>query len=261
MRSRIKGINQQFGSWAEFYADLYDDDSPVGYLLSTRLKRVIEMLGDVRGSRVLDAGCGPGMTSDYVLKNGSEFFGIDLSESMLKICRERSICPESMHLAIADIATLPFPDSSFDTILCLGALEYVETIKRALRELSRLLKKDGIVIISMQNPRSPYRLWDRYVYQSYIFDALRKIIKRTKMEKSIEKNYSCQEFQAMLQSKDLAIKDVVYYDFNLWLRPLDRYFPKATVSTERKLENLNKNIFRSFGTGYLIKAKKIDQRQ
>lgn len=50
---------------------------------------VLALAGDVRGRRVLDAGCGPGLYAQELVARGAEVVGVDRSEAMLSLARER----------------------------------------------------------------------------------------------------------------------------------------------------------------------------
>ena len=63
-------------------------------------------------------------------------------------------CP-NLTFTVGRIEALPFPDKHFDVVLCLGAFEYLLKGSDALREISRVLDKDGVLILSMHNTRSP----------------------------------------------------------------------------------------------------------
>jgi len=248
-----------FGSIAWFYRDLYLEDSPTGHLFTTRLQRVFELVGEICEKSVLDVGCGPCMTSPYFLSHGCNFYGIDLSREMLKVCRDKSGTPVRVNVGVGNMKELPFPDSSFDIILCLGALEYVDSPDIALREFSRVLRQDGTMILSMQNKSSPYRLWDIHIYHSNFANYLRKILKGTFAERPVEKIFSFQEFRQLCERNFLAVKDVTYYDFNLWLKPLDQHFPHAEIITATKLETLYRSKFGVLGTGFIVKVEKATQ--
>src|SRR3972149_5284130 len=113
-------------TFAEGFHNLYNGFSPISYLLNTRLKRVYELLGPVDGLNILDVGCGPGVVAIYITENGGRYFGIDLSKEMLKECQRTLGNHKTFFLAQAIMEDLPFPDATFDRVICLGALEYVE---------------------------------------------------------------------------------------------------------------------------------------
>jgi SAM-dependent methyltransferase len=109
------------------------------------------LLGDVAGKRVLDAACGPGLYAEELLRRGAHVTGFDQSPRMIELCRER--CPAGdfrVHDLGDPIAWLP--DGSADLVLCALAIEYVDDRVAALRELRRVLRPDGALVLSRQHP-------------------------------------------------------------------------------------------------------------
>lgn len=104
-------------------------------------------------SVILDAGCGAGILAREVAKRGYKVFGMDYSYGMVE--RARNVCNSNKKLDVeflqGDIESMPFEDSSFDMILCLGVITYLESEEKALRELSRVLKPRGILVLSSLN--------------------------------------------------------------------------------------------------------------
>ncbi len=163
-----------------------EDLSQINHLLHTRLIRTYELLGTFDGLKFLDIGCGTGLAANYILENRGSYFGIDLSKQMLQEFHGTSKEEGATRLSVAIMENLPFSNASFDKVLCLGILEYVEDLELAIGELSRVMRNDSSVILSMQNKFSIYRLWDRYFYSGFLFNALRKLWGRSVVEEPLE---------------------------------------------------------------------------
>ena len=254
--ARDQEILDNFKSIAKSYSGNYQDDSPTSHLFSTRLKRVFELTGNIYEKRILDVGCGPGMTAAGTLIKGGKFFGVDLSIEMLLECVNIFDRMGTLNLSLGNIKRLPFPAGSFDVIFCLGVLEYVPESDIAIQELYRILNKDGILIVSMQNKYSPYRWWDRHVYRSDTANRMRKKFRGSRSELMLERTNSLQKFQNILFNNRFVVKEYLYYNFNIWLRPLDRLFPMLSVYTSQRLEFLGRSKLGVLGTEFIIKAGK-----
>ncbi len=254
-RNRIK---YHFDLIAKLYPKRNEDLSQVSPMFHSRLGMTYEMLGAVDGLKFLDVGCGPGLAAGYILQNGGKYFGIDLSKEMLKeSCRTSDECA-SMQLAVGIMEHLPFPNASFDGGICLGVLEYVEDLELAIAELSRVMRDDSIVVLSMQNQYSIYRWWEHHVYFGFLFNALRKLRWRPIAEEPLEKLATIKDLRDILSHHHFVVTDTVYYNFNLWLMPLDRWFSNLSVITSKKLEFLSRSIMGFFlGADFLVKAHKV----
>jgi ubiquinone/menaquinone biosynthesis C-methylase UbiE len=104
---------------------------------------------------VLDAGCGLGRHLRQLARvPGLKIFGIDKSTGAL---RETSKSMETMPdaqskdylVSIADINKLPFADASFDCVICSEVLEHIPDHKKALKEMDRILKPQGTLVVSV----------------------------------------------------------------------------------------------------------------
>ncbi|HVT64216.1 MAG TPA: methyltransferase domain-containing protein [Mycobacteriales bacterium] len=101
------------------------------------------------GDRVLDVGCGPGFfVSDLLPIVGSSgaVVGMDSSQPMLAMARSRCTEPNA-DFREGEATALPFGDAEFDAALSVQVMEYVADIPLALRELYRVVKPGGRVVI------------------------------------------------------------------------------------------------------------------
>jgi len=103
--------------------------------------------------RIIDVGCGTGHHLAFMERDkiGSELVGIDISEGMLKQAKKRCGC----ELVEAPAEDLPFPDNSFDTLICFhGTFNFLDH-KKAIREMERVLKRNGVLLLSINS------IWDK----------------------------------------------------------------------------------------------------
>lgn len=105
--------------------------------------RLVDAVGVKRGQRVLDVACGTGVVARTVadrLGGSGSVVGVDINEGMLAVARR--VRPE-LEWRHGDAADLPFPDGSFDVVLCQAALMFFPDPVRALREMARVLEPGG----------------------------------------------------------------------------------------------------------------------
>src|SRR3989441_5926441 len=103
-------------------------------------------------SRILDAGCGSGVMAAKLIQRGYAVWGIDLAEPMIRHARQ--LCG-SARFGVGDIERIPFPDNTFDVVVSLGVIEYLESDEQALHEIWRVLRPGGEAVIAISNGRSP----------------------------------------------------------------------------------------------------------
>jgi malonyl-CoA O-methyltransferase len=117
---------------------------------------VVELLPDLQGLTVLDAGCGTGRYVRICADRGATVIGVDLSEAMLS--RARAISPR---LTRASLIAMPFDNMSVDAIVCGLALGDVAEIDLAMSECARLLRPGGTLVYSVVHPDGASRGWQR----------------------------------------------------------------------------------------------------
>jgi SAM-dependent methyltransferase len=109
---------------------------------------ILELIGPSAGKRILDAACGDGVLAAALARGGAIVTGIDSDTRMLAAGRARV---EQARLAAAliegDIRALPFPDAAFDVVVAVTVLCFVPDAGRAVREMARVLKPGGRLVI------------------------------------------------------------------------------------------------------------------
>jgi ubiquinone/menaquinone biosynthesis C-methylase UbiE len=112
-----------------------------------RLDALLErtMPGPESGPKLLDVGCGTGFHLARLRSRGFEVAGIDGSEDML--ARARTANPGA-DLRQGDVSALPFPDASFDVVLCVEVLRYLAQPEACLKEMARVLRPGGVCLVT-----------------------------------------------------------------------------------------------------------------
>lgn len=101
--------------------------------------------------RVLDAGCGRGRNSEYLMRCGAEVFGVDSDPT--QIDQVRSVAAKaapslpSTNFGVARLSDLPFPDDHFDAVICSAVLHFSKDsaeFEGGVSEMWRVLRRDGV---------------------------------------------------------------------------------------------------------------------
>ncbi|MDH4141413.1 MAG: class I SAM-dependent methyltransferase [Chloroflexota bacterium] len=106
---------------------------------------VREFLGDLRGRRVVEYGCGLGSLTVLLARSGAKVSAFDLSESSVEVARERARTMglgDRVEFTVAPGEDLPYADASFDIAFGKAVLHHLEPVAGA-RELSRILRPGG----------------------------------------------------------------------------------------------------------------------
>lgn len=106
--------------------------------------RVQTMMAKVRGKKVLEVGAGDGYCVKALQKQGYDVIATEVSQIRLKRMQDAGI-----PAIYADVNELPFPDKTFDAVMCGEVLEHIDSPGKGLAELERVTKDDGIIILSL----------------------------------------------------------------------------------------------------------------
>ncbi|MEK7849981.1 MAG: class I SAM-dependent methyltransferase [Candidatus Omnitrophota bacterium] len=104
----------------------------------------------VKGAVVLDIGCGARKGPLLLSQNAKEVVGSDISKEAVSYCNRKWRAPNIKYL-VSDALDLPFGDSVFDVVLAFEVLEHIGQQAQLLKEVRRILKKDGLFILSTPN--------------------------------------------------------------------------------------------------------------
>lgn len=137
--------------------------------LDKRTSHIISLLGETRGQRVLDLGCGSGRLLAAVAQGAAWVTGVDYSPKMLEAARRRLGEEEikNCDLILADAAAVPLESGSYDIVICAGLLDYLPDMGMALQEIRRLLKKSGRAVITIPSKNTPFFLF-RHAFGGYL---------------------------------------------------------------------------------------------
>jgi ubiquinone/menaquinone biosynthesis C-methylase UbiE len=132
--------------WARFGRVQLDSASGTTRSRDTFVTKTGWSTEDLKGERVLDAGCGMGRFTEVCCDAGADVHAIDLSEAV-QVAAENHRGRSNAHFYQADIFRLPFDDESFDRVFSIGVLHHTPNTKTAFLELARLVRPGGRIAI------------------------------------------------------------------------------------------------------------------
>ena len=154
LQQSIKKWNEEkdLSRWESYY----NEDSYHGHRLRSREAKLLEFHDSLplkRKAKVLELGYGAGMTSAKIVSRGFDLTGIDISNKLRDIAINncKKVKGGSYKFLIGNAEKLDFPDNSFDCVVGLGFIHYLENPLQCLKEVKRVLKPKGHFIITQRN--------------------------------------------------------------------------------------------------------------
>ena len=149
----------------------------------------IALLGDVAGLRVLEAGCGPGVLTEWLADHGATVTAMDVSPEMVRLARDR--VGDRALVRNADLAEpLDIADASIDLVVASLVLHYLADWAGPLAEFHRVLAPRGAVVFSTHHPAMDWQL------------------------------HSPEDYFAVKQVTEAWTRDGQSFDVTFWRRPL-----------------------------------------
>ena len=134
----------------------------LGSAMLIEVPYILELMGDVQGKRVLDAGCGGGFYSLWLSEKGAKVIGIDGSEEMIKIAKGKaSKRMLNAEFIVGDISELRIEDGLFDLVLSTLVLMDMKELDKTISELIRVTRREGDIVISILHPILTAGDWER----------------------------------------------------------------------------------------------------
>lgn len=166
---RYLKINDFFNSEYLWWQNVYDHRLPRGFFSFEMIRRkeillkiVNELVGTKTSVAILECGCGPGGILGEINTSGHLLIGVDINFNSL--VKAKTVCDSMDALLQADIERLPFQNNSFDIAYCVGVLSYLTDDKDAIKEIARVMKPGGKIIISVPNFYTLNKIFDPYYY-------------------------------------------------------------------------------------------------
>jgi SAM-dependent methyltransferase len=146
---------RQYGAMAAAYAADNDGNACNAYY---ERPATITLLGDVEGRQVLEAGCGAGQLTAWLIRRGAVVTALDVSPAMAQLARRAA--GGQANVLVADLAQpLHFAESgSFDLVVASLVMHYLHDWDAVLAEFRRVLKPEGAVVFSTHHPAMDWQL-------------------------------------------------------------------------------------------------------
>ncbi|MBU1135304.1 MAG: class I SAM-dependent methyltransferase [Nanoarchaeota archaeon] len=137
------------------YSKIFSDESDrYNTFNSVKIKKALSFFENHENSKILDIGCGDGTFSKIIGDSTkAKIFGLDISQSCVDSANEKGIIAKKMDI---DGAKLPFMDETFGAVFCGDTIEHIFDTDKLIKEVHRILKPNGYIVISVPNVTAWY---------------------------------------------------------------------------------------------------------
>lgn len=142
MSSKDQTAVKEYANLAPVY------DQRWSFYVEATIKATIERLEKNPEGKILDLACGTGTLLNYLLEfiPPENLFGIDISEEMLAVAREK--LPPAVNLSLWESHNFPFPNNHFEQVISTNSFHYFRQPQMVLQEVHRVLKPGGQLVIT-----------------------------------------------------------------------------------------------------------------
>ena len=270
-------VNVYFKKEAGFWKDIYTRGDVYSGIHQQRHERVlawVEQLGLEAGSQLLEIGCGAGFLSLALAERKFNVHAIDSVDAMVEQTRQHAKeagMAEQISVDVGDISSLAFEDKSFDLVLAIGVIPWIERPDTAIQEMARVLKPEGCVILTADN-RARLNIWLDPVRNPLLL-PLKRLVKLLLHSSGIRRFsvgdvgshfHSLRFIDKNIASSGLAkVKSVTlgFGPFTLFNRSI--LSDSSGLRLHNRLQRLAERgipVFRSTGAQYIVLARKNTAR-
>jgi len=150
MKIEEKETIKKYSLSAKAYHNMRTKDNPKGWFFNEYLEMpcTLYLLGNIKGKKILDLGCGTGIYAKILSKKGAIIKGFDITKEMLEIAKIEN---PKLDLRLGSAYKIPFKEK-FDIILASLVVHYLKDWDTIFKEVKKVLKPEGIFIFSTGNP-------------------------------------------------------------------------------------------------------------
>lgn len=240
---------RHFDEGARDYAAGYEEHTSSGHSFRARRSKAHALLGKGPLGDLLDVGGASGVYFDALKSQVTSYHILDVSPLMIEQARNIKSGDVPLFCHLASAYKLPFPNEHFDTVLAMGVLEYLDEPWKALEEMTRVVKRGGVILVSYPNIQSPMRRLSQVAYLCF----------RKASPFGASRVFSIGEVRkasASLKLKELCVQG---YNAQLIPFPLTWRLRRLSYYVSEVLEPFLGKVGNLWGTSFIVKSEKLDR--
>ena len=235
----------------------------INKVMLVRLKTIVDFVKENfndKNIKILDLGCGSGEITQALAKLGYKGDALDNSKGMLDICREK-LSTYDWDIYLGEAQNTNLKNNHYDLIIASGLIEYYQEDKILLDEITRLLKKNGHLILNVTNKYGYSTCLNTYTYylkQNTIFKFIKSKLFKLKygIVNFSTRKHNIKNFKETLERFNFEIKQEKYIGFSLLPAPFISLFNFLTKNIDTRLESLSNTKIKIFGASFVVLCKK-----
>jgi ubiquinone/menaquinone biosynthesis C-methylase UbiE len=159
-------VTDFFESTAGYWKTVYSDDRLLPAIYRDRHRTALGWVQDLDlcpNVRILEVGCGAGLLTVALARNGYTVDSLDSTDAMLRMTRNGAVrqgVQDRVRIHAADVHALPFQAHTFDLVIAIGVIPWLHSEHLALREMQRVLKPGGYLLVTADNNARLDRILD-----------------------------------------------------------------------------------------------------
>lgn len=195
---------------------------------------------------ICEVGVGVGRLSREIFRLNDDitYIGLDISEKMLKHA-QKGIPLNNFHPIVADAENIPIKADAVDFILCIRVLKYVPRYQKSLKNMRRMLKPNGHLVLHIQNSRSIIELLDHRFLSKH----------------KIDQTFTMDQMKQALKNAGFYVYEINYYGFlpnPLLSRLNNEIVVRFLYTTEQVINGLPQKLSQIFLKFIVLKCKAIN---
>ena len=268
---QAEAVSEYFDRQADYWRDIYVRREVLAETYRRRQAAALSLIDGLNlsaGAGALEVGCGAGFCTIALARRGFTVTAVDSAEAMVEVARRQVASADvaaKVEVRLGDARSPPFADGSFQLVVALGLLAWIDRPLPALREMARVTRPGGHLVVTAANRSALHNLIDPTLNPA--LQPLKRWLRRTAFAAGLDLGpratlHSRGAIDRALQQAGLTkVRSLTlgFGPFTVFRLPLmPRFAGLRAFGTLQRLADRGVPVVRSAGRTYLVLARKED---